>query len=92
MTTMSVRGGRPLEGTVAVRGLAPRRTHRTPSGPQGLTGIDGSRSVGAVRDHHGNKTLAARSLCISRAYLHRLLRLAEADPQFAQDLRESALA
>jgi hypothetical protein len=45
-----------------------------------------------VRDHHGNKTLAARSLCISRAYLHRLLRLAEADPQFAQDLRESALA
>jgi DNA-binding NtrC family response regulator len=49
-------------------------------------------AVGAVRDHHGNKTLAARSLCISRAYLHRLLRLAEADPQFAQDLRESALA
>jgi DNA-binding NtrC family response regulator len=49
-------------------------------------------AVAAVRDHHGNKTLAARSLCISRAYLHRLLRLAETDPQFAQDLRESALA
>ncbi|HEX3967193.1 MAG TPA: sigma-54 dependent transcriptional regulator [Edaphobacter sp.] len=31
----------------------------------------------AVRDHNGNKTLAARSLNISRAYLHRLIRLAE---------------
>jgi len=31
----------------------------------------------AVREHNGNKTLAARSLCISRAYLHRLIRLAE---------------
>jgi DNA-binding NtrC family response regulator len=34
----------------------------------------------AVRDNQGNKTLAARSLNISRAYLHRLLRLAEQDP------------
>lgn len=34
----------------------------------------------AVRDNHGNKTLAARSLNISRAYLHRLIRLAEQDP------------
>ncbi len=33
----------------------------------------------AVREHHGNKTLAARSLHISRAYLHRLIRLAEQD-------------
>jgi DNA-binding NtrC family response regulator len=33
----------------------------------------------AVRENHGNKTLAARSLCISRAYLHRLIRLAEPD-------------
>jgi DNA-binding NtrC family response regulator len=33
----------------------------------------------AVRDNNGNKTLAARSLCISRAYLHRLIRLAEPD-------------
>jgi DNA-binding NtrC family response regulator len=33
----------------------------------------------AVRDHNGNKTLAARSLNISRAYLHRLIRLAEQD-------------
>jgi DNA-binding NtrC family response regulator len=34
----------------------------------------------AVRDNNGNKTLAARSLCISRAYLHRLIRLAEHSP------------
>lgn len=31
----------------------------------------------AVRDNNGNKTLAARSLSISRAYLHRLIRLSE---------------
>ena len=37
-------------------------------------------AVNAVRDANGNKTLAARSLSISRAYLHRLLRLAEAEP------------
>jgi DNA-binding NtrC family response regulator len=34
-------------------------------------------AVSAVRENNGNKTLAARSLCISRAYLHRLIRLAE---------------
>ena len=34
----------------------------------------------AVRENNGNKTLAARSLCISRAYLHRLIRLAEQNP------------
>src|SRR5277367_1747067 len=39
----------------------------------------------AVRDNHGNKTLAARSLHISRAYLHRLIRLAEQDPLDEQD-------
>ncbi len=33
----------------------------------------------AVRDNNGNKTLAARSLHISRAYLHRLIRLADKD-------------
>ncbi|MGP8253245.1 MAG: sigma 54-interacting transcriptional regulator [Terracidiphilus sp.] len=50
-------------------------------------------AVNAVREHNGNKTLAARSLCISRAYLHRLLRLAEADPQFAEaGLRETRTA
>jgi len=31
----------------------------------------------AVRDNNGNKTLAARRLNISRAYLHRLIRFAE---------------
>lgn len=39
----------------------------------------------AVRDNQGNKTLAARSLNISRAYLHRLLRLAEQDPLVEQE-------
>jgi DNA-binding NtrC family response regulator len=33
----------------------------------------------AVKEHHGNKTMAARSLKISRAYLHRLLRSADQD-------------
>ncbi|HUB52175.1 MAG TPA: sigma-54 dependent transcriptional regulator [Terracidiphilus sp.] len=50
-------------------------------------------AVNAVREHNGNKTLAARSLCISRAYLHRLLRFAEADPEFAESgLRETRTA
>ncbi len=34
-------------------------------------------AMNAVRDSNGNKTLAARSLNISRAYLHRLIRIAE---------------
>jgi len=34
-------------------------------------------AVDAVRENHGNKTLAARSLSISRAYLHRLIRLGD---------------
>ena len=45
-------------------------------------------AVNAVRENNGNKTLAARSLCISRAYLHRLIRLAEPDAVFEQTLRE----
>jgi len=50
-------------------------------------------AVAAVRDHNGNKTLAARSLHISRAYLHRLIRLAEPDTVYAeQTLRESVTA
>ena len=50
-------------------------------------------AVAAVREHNGNKTLAARSLCISRAYLHRLIRLTEPDPLFVeQDLRQSVTA
>jgi DNA-binding NtrC family response regulator len=36
-------------------------------------------AVTAVREHNGNKTLAARSLQISRAYLHRLIRGADSD-------------
>jgi len=49
-------------------------------------------AVSAVRENNGNKTLAARSLSISRAYLHRLIRLAEPDPMFDQDLRETVNA
>jgi len=45
-------------------------------------------AVNAVRENNGNKTLAARSLCISRAYLHRLIRLAEPDQLFEQNLRD----
>ncbi|MFZ0662112.1 MAG: sigma-54 dependent transcriptional regulator [Acidobacteriaceae bacterium] len=39
----------------------------------------------AVRENNGNKTMAARSLNISRAYLHRLIRLADHDPLATQD-------
>jgi DNA-binding NtrC family response regulator len=52
-------------------------------------------AVTAVREAKGNKTVAARSLSISRAYLHRLLRLAEADAEAAfseQPLRGSVTA
>jgi len=45
-------------------------------------------AVAAVHENNGNKTLAARSLCISRAYLHRLIRLAEPDATFDQNLRD----
>ena len=34
-------------------------------------------AMNAVRENNGNKTLAARTLQISRAYLHRLIRIAE---------------
>ena len=47
-------------------------------------------AVAAVRENNGNKTLAARKLSISRAYLHRLIRLAEPDQIFDQDLQETA--
>ena len=49
-------------------------------------------AVNSVREHNGNKTLAARSLCISRSYLHRLLRLAERDASLDPSLRESITA
>ena len=46
----------------------------------------------AVRENNGNKTLAARSLGISRAYLHRLIRLGEPDLVFEQDHVDTASA
>jgi len=46
----------------------------------------------AVRESHGNKTLAARSLCISRAYLHRLIRLAEPDQIFEDEGQQMGTA
>lgn len=49
-------------------------------------------AVSAVRENNGNKTLAARRLCISRAYLHRLIRLAETDQLFESNVRESVTA
>ena len=49
-------------------------------------------AVSAVRENNGNKTLAARRLCISRAYLHRLIRLAGPDQVFEPNLRESVTA
>jgi DNA-binding NtrC family response regulator len=36
-------------------------------------------AITALRECNGNKTLAARSLNISRAYLHRLIRVSEPD-------------
>jgi DNA-binding NtrC family response regulator len=42
----------------------------------------------AVRENNGNKTLAARSLSISRAYLHRLIRLADPGAFYEEDSME----
>jgi DNA-binding NtrC family response regulator len=42
-------------------------------------------AIDAVREHDGNKTLAARSLQISRAYLHRLIR--PSGPALVEDER-----
>ncbi|HEY3704280.1 MAG TPA: sigma-54 dependent transcriptional regulator [Terracidiphilus sp.] len=42
----------------------------------------------AIREHNGNKTMAARSLSISRAYLHRLIRSAEPVGFLAVESRE----
>jgi DNA-binding NtrC family response regulator len=39
----------------------------------------------AVKENNGNKTLAARSLSISRAYLHRLIRLSDAGEMCAPE-------
>jgi DNA-binding NtrC family response regulator len=43
-------------------------------------------AITALRENNGNKTLAARSLHISRAYLHRLIRLPEPDLLAEPDL------
>jgi DNA-binding NtrC family response regulator len=43
----------------------------------------------AVRENNGNKTLAARSLSISRAYLHRLIRLADPGAFYEDDSMET---
>ncbi len=44
----------------------------------------------AVRENNGNKTLAARSLSISRAYLHRLIRLSEPEEMCDREPVETA--
>ena len=49
-------------------------------------------AMDAVRENNGNKTLAARSLGISRAYLHRLIRIAEPDLVFEPESINSASA
>jgi DNA-binding NtrC family response regulator len=46
-------------------------------------------AVAAVRENNGNKTLAARSLHISRAYLHRLIRLDESGQIFEPEVRDA---
>jgi transcriptional regulator with PAS, ATPase and Fis domain len=45
-------------------------------------------AAAAVRENNGNKTLAARSLSISRAYLHRLIRLADPGAFYEDDSME----
>jgi DNA-binding NtrC family response regulator len=49
-------------------------------------------AIEAVKENNGNKTLAARSLGISRAYLHRLIRLSGPDPMFDTESVDSASA
>jgi DNA-binding NtrC family response regulator len=51
-----------------------------------LRGYKIKLAIAALRDNNGNKTLAARSLNISRAYLHRLIRIAEPDLRVEPDL------
>jgi transcriptional regulator with PAS, ATPase and Fis domain len=45
-------------------------------------------AAAAVRENNGNKAMAARSLNISRSYLHRLIRLAEHGAMFEHDPSE----
>jgi DNA-binding NtrC family response regulator len=51
-----------------------------------LRGYKVKLAITALRESNGNKTLAARSLEISRAYLHRLIRIAEPDLLAEPDL------
>jgi DNA-binding NtrC family response regulator len=45
----------------------------------------------AIRENKGNKSQAARSLCISRTYLHRLLRLADDGDAEMSDMEAKAV-
>ncbi|HLY40867.1 MAG TPA: sigma-54 dependent transcriptional regulator [Terracidiphilus sp.] len=49
-------------------------------------------ALDAVRENNGNKTLAARSLGISRAYLHRLIRTSDSDLAFEPENVSTASA
>jgi DNA-binding NtrC family response regulator len=49
-------------------------------------------AITAVRENNGNKTMAARSLHISRAYLHRLIRIAEPEPMIRLEGQELGMA
>jgi DNA-binding NtrC family response regulator len=49
-------------------------------------------ALAAVRENNGNKALAARSLGMSRAYLYRLIGLAESEPVDEHDAAYSAKA
>jgi DNA-binding NtrC family response regulator len=50
-------------------------------------------AMNAVRENNGNKSMAARRLGISRAYLHRLIRVAESETaEFDQDMRQTVMA
>jgi DNA-binding NtrC family response regulator len=53
--------------------------HPSGSFERQLRGYKLKLAITALRESNGNKTLAARSLNISRAYLHRLIRIAEPD-------------
>jgi DNA-binding NtrC family response regulator len=64
-----------LPGSVLEEGaLNPDDCPSTSSFERQIRGFKLKLAIDAVREHDGNKTLAARSLQISRAYLHRLIR------------------
>jgi DNA-binding NtrC family response regulator len=59
---------------------------------QMLCGYKIKLALSAVQQNNGNKTLAARNLGISRAYLHRLIRLSEPDQVLELDPRHRETA